>query len=180
WKTGDIASLKPTKLFSKAQYSNLLAPPPGSTRGYLPMQVCGHPIIILKRLSQRSTHALITPVSAHGSACARLGAFTLNLPWDRQRNKHKNREHYRAFDGTPRPSNRRELLHLDGEGSLPMPATSWVYIQSVWVIPVAVLRPLDPRRRLHVRADSLIDLRAHMSEECGRWKEHMERLRLVE
>ncbi|KAK0707933.1 hypothetical protein B0H67DRAFT_494435, partial [Lasiosphaeris hirsuta] len=183
WKTGDIASLKPARCFPKEHYDALLAPNRGSTRGYLPSQVCGHPVIVLLRLSNKSTHAIITPISAHGSVCAgsRRGSSVLDLPWARQRHKHRNPEHFRAFDGTPRPSARRSALYLEGDGvHLPMPHTSWVYIQSVWVVPLAVLRPFNPGHPLRVHRDSLIDLRAHMSEECGCWKEHMARLRQVE
>jgi hypothetical protein len=179
WRAGDIASLKPARLFSPDQHDALLAPSAGSTRGYLDAQACGHPVIIVLRLSKRSTHALITPISSHGSCHT-----ALSLPWARRRNKHKDPEHYRACCDTPRPSTRREALRLEGGEILPMPTASWVDIQKVWVIPLAVLRLLStdggPRWVPRLQRDSLIDLSAHMSEECGRWKEHMRRLRSVE
>ncbi|KAK0724246.1 hypothetical protein B0H67DRAFT_567514 [Lasiosphaeris hirsuta] len=182
WRTGDIVSLKPARCFSQDDYGRLLAPGPRSTRGYLPAQVCGHPVIILLRLSEKSTHALITPISAHGSGTLkRHDTFALGLPWARPSTKHRNKEHYRAFDGTPRPSTHRDALYLETQDmSLPMPDKSWVYIQSVWVVPLSVLRRFASGRRLRVHRDSLIDLRAHMSEACGLWKEHTARLRRFE
>jgi len=56
WRGGDIANLKPARLFSPDRYNALLAPSAGSTRGYLDAQACGHPVIILLRLSKRLTH----------------------------------------------------------------------------------------------------------------------------
>ena len=108
WRGGDIASLKPERLFSPDQYNALLAPRAGSTRGYLDAQACGHPVVIVLRLSKRSTHAMITPISSHGS-----GHTALALPWARRRNRHKDAEHFRAICDTPRPSTRREALLLE-------------------------------------------------------------------
>ena len=179
WRGGDIANLKPERLFSPDQYNALLAPGVGSTRGYLDAQACGHPVVIVLRLSKRSTHAMITPISSHGS-----GRTAFAMPWARRRNKHKDAEHFRAICDTPRPSTRREALRLEGGAVLPMPTASWIDIQKVWVVPLAVLRLLSTDGGPHwvprMQRDSLIDLRAHMSEECGRWKEHMRRLQSVE
>ncbi|KAK5656484.1 hypothetical protein OQA88_4461 [Cercophora sp. LCS_1] len=185
WRGGDIANLKPARLFPLDQYNALLAPGAGCTRGYLDVEACGHPVIILLRLSERSTHAMITPISSHGSnRMTECDCISFSLPWARRRNRHKNAEHYRAFDGTPRPSTRRRPLYLEGDAMLPMPNASWVDIQKVWVLPLAVLRRLstDGGQRWvpRMQRESLIDLRAHMSEECARWKEHMRRLLSVE
>jgi len=185
WRGGDIANLKPARLFSPDQYNDLLAPGAGSTRGYLDAEACGHPVIIVLRLSKRSTHAMITPISSHGSGrTTGPESISFNLPWARRRNKHRKAEHYRAICDTPRPSTRREVLRLEGDATLPMPTASWVDIQKVWIVPLGVLRRFSIDGGQHwvprLQRDSLVDLRAHMSEECARWKEHMRRLLSVE
>lgn len=186
WQGGDIASLMPPRLFSQDHYNALLKPSAGNTRSYLDIEACGHPVLVLLRLSKLSTHALITPISSHGSRANSVSVSTgaRKLPWDRKSNRHKKPEHYRALCHSPRPNERYDSLQLEDGATLPMSHASWIDIQKVWVVPLSLLRPFSidggPQWLPRLRRDSLIDLRGHMSEECGWWKEHMRRLRAVE
>jgi len=110
--------------------------------------------------------------------------MTLKLPWDRKRNVHKKAGHYRALCESPRPSQRYDALKLEEGASLAMPHASWINIQKVWVIPLELLRPFSangwPCCLPQLQADSLIDLKYHMSADCRRWREHIQKLRAAE
>ncbi|GAB1319578.1 hypothetical protein MFIFM68171_09788 [Madurella fahalii] len=173
WRERDIAFLKPSTLFCQADYDALVKPTAGrGKRGYVPEGATGHPVIILRRAGD---HVLITPVSAYSS-----GDQNNNLaPWNQKFHKHKCRSDFRSFHGTELASNGYPALFLEA-GSMPKPKTSWVYIQSAWVVPLSVItRFTKSRQLLRLRQDSLDSLCRHMAERCWSWADCQQRLKLL-
>ncbi|KAK1755579.1 hypothetical protein QBC47DRAFT_300208, partial [Echria macrotheca] len=167
----DIAWLDKATNFGAAERQELLDAAPGFPRGYLPERATGHPVIVLKRLSGASTHVAITTVSAYSS-----GPANNNLaPWKQRCHRSKKAFDFRSFAGSESSTN-RPLLHL-GKGLWGKPQTSWVYIQSVYVVPLSVLSPYH-RSNVHLQMApaSLNDLCAHIERDCRTWGDVMARL----
>ncbi|KAK4107890.1 hypothetical protein N656DRAFT_681361, partial [Canariomyces notabilis] len=170
---GDIAFLMPAEAFSAPDYNDLLAKPPGrGCRAYIPTLATGHPVIVLQRAAN---HVLITPVPAYKS-----GPHNNYLaPWKPIYQQSKNTLDFRSFSGSELSSHDRPPLFLES-GSMPKPKTSWVNIQSVWVVSLSVIgRFTKSRQLLRVREDSLSSLREHMAEKCARWLDSQKRLAAV-
>lgn len=86
WQVGDIAYLKPEKEFTDDEYRDLRVPTAKYPRGYLHAMATGHPVIIVKKFSESSTHVAITPVSAFSS-----GPWNKDLaPWNQKCHRAKN------------------------------------------------------------------------------------------
>ncbi|KAL2018234.1 hypothetical protein VTK56DRAFT_1141 [Thermocarpiscus australiensis] len=160
WREGDIAFLRPSGEFSSSDYDALIR------SRYIPAKATGHPVIILRRLSEHSTHVLITPVSAYSS-----GPFNHYLPpWKQVHHAPKHPRDFRGFHGSELPNDEFPALFLEEGQSMPKPRTSWLYIQSLWVVPLSVItRFTKSRELLRVRADSLDDLRRDMARRCKSW-----------
>ncbi|KAK4233997.1 hypothetical protein C8A03DRAFT_19029 [Achaetomium macrosporum] len=177
WREGDIAFLMPSAEFSSADYDALIRPSPGAQYGYVPPKATGHPVISVRRLSERSTHVLITPVSAYSSGPAN----DYLAPWKQVYHSRKNPRDFRAFHGSERPSDEFPPLFLEKGAAIPKPRTSWVHIQSLWVVPLTVLKRFTKSRQLlRVRADSLDDLRRHMARGCKSWRKAVRDLETAE
>lgn len=173
WRERDIAFLKPSTCFCLEDYNALIKPAAAwGGRGYMPEGATGHPVIILRRVGN---HVLVTPVSAYSS-----GDYNNNLaPWNQKFHRRKCRYDFRSFDGTELASNDHPALFLE-RGSMPKPKVSWVYIQSVWVVPVSVITHFTKSRQLlRLRQDSLASLCRHMAERCWSWAGCQQRLELL-
>ncbi|KAK3687742.1 hypothetical protein B0T22DRAFT_350506, partial [Podospora appendiculata] len=168
WQEGDIAFLKPDDSFTEEEHRELIQAKPGHKHGYIPARACGHPVIVLHRMSENSTHILITPVSAYSS-----GEENNYLPpWRQEYHKWKTPDDFRSFFGCERSSERYPYLYLEDGQSMPKPKASWLYIQSVWCVPLTVIgRFTKTRELLRVRNDSLVNLRQQMAEKAKRWRE---------
>ncbi|KAH8888413.1 hypothetical protein GQ53DRAFT_238664 [Thozetella sp. PMI_491] len=170
WKTGDIAYLRRWETFNSSELTTLI------NSGYMPPKATNHPVIILERRSGKSTHALITPVSAYSAE-----NFNGLAPWNQPAHWRKDRRDFRSFVGSER-STSRKLLYLEEGKSMPKPQASWVNIQSVWVVPVTVLGVFTKSREGHLRVsqDSLDDLTMHMRERSYQWTQRVKDARLAE
>ncbi|KAM7198404.1 hypothetical protein V8F20_006165, partial [Naviculisporaceae sp. PSN 640] len=166
WRQGDIAFLKPEDAFSPQDHDVLIKPAKGAKFGYLPAKATGHPVIILSSPTERSTHVLITPVSAYSS-----GEDNNYLPpWEQEAHKWKYHRCFRSFDGCERYSDEFPPLYLEGGKSMPKPRASWLYVQSLWVVPLSVIGIFTKTRDLlRVRQDSVKSLLDHMKAECKSW-----------
>ncbi|KAK3304860.1 uncharacterized protein B0T15DRAFT_369610, partial [Chaetomium strumarium] len=138
----------------------------------IPRGAMGHPVIVLRRLSERPTHVLITCVSTHGAG----PHDDFRAPWERPERMRalgaKVPEDFRAFHGSERPSQVSEYLHLEGYNAWPKSQTSWVNTQQVDLVPVAILGWFTKPRRpqpLRVTRASLEDLRDHMARANWGW-----------
>jgi len=163
WEEGDIAFLKPVDEFSSEQCDELLAARPHRPRGYLHPRAAGHPVIILSRLSPASTHVAITPVSAYSS-----GPDNNYLPpWQQRCHDRKQPGDFRSFVGSALAPGKSpdSALRLRDNKTMPKPKASWVYVQSVWVVPLTVLKGFTKSRQglLRVEPESLASLRRHMA-----------------
>ncbi|RYO91852.1 hypothetical protein DL766_006609 [Monosporascus sp. MC13-8B] len=154
WKEGEIAYLKPASEFKAEDYRSCIESEEveeGAT---------GHPVIVLKRRSPAATHVIVTPVTAFCS-----GPENHFLPpWKQPWHARKARDDFRAFLGCARPTDKRAHLLLEA-GSMPKPKTSWVYVQSVYLVPVWTLRfftKVDVVLRM--KQESFADLRSHIYE----------------
>lgn len=155
WRDGDIAFLKHHTEFDELDYQSLI------DSGYLPFGATEHPVIILSRPSADSTHVVITPVSSYGSDLVTNGTHL--PPWCQEKHWRKNPELFRSFQGTPRYNNRKQLLQLKDGKMMPKRNASWVFIRSVWVVPVTTLKNFDKTpTKLCMTKESLDDLLAHM------------------
>jgi hypothetical protein len=154
WRDGEIAFLKNHSEFSEVDYKDLIS------SKYMDVGVTAHPVIILKRHSTNSTHALITSVSAYGSGPNN----NFRPPWEQRKHNNKSREDFRAFVGSVK-CNKHRHLQLEGTNQLmPKPKTSWVYVQRLYVVPITVLKEFDKHAsRLCMTEESLADLRIHTS-----------------
>lgn len=159
-REGDIAFLLPAGQYSPSDRLALLK---GHGKGHLDEKATGHPIIILRRLSEKSDHVLATTVSAYSSGPGN----NFLAPWKQTYHRSKNPLDFFSFEGSERVNNKIPALHLEG-GSWAKPKTSWVYSQSIFVVPVSVLCRYNKAcgKQLRVRPDSLDFLRRHMEQ---RW-----------
>lgn len=155
WQEGDIAFLKQSRTFSDEDYSALIQ------SGHLQDKATGHPVIVLRRPSPRSTHMLVTTVSAFSSD----EANNWLAPWEQEVHHWKHRLDFRSFEGTERSSREHAALQLEGARSMPKPRGSWVYIQNVYLVPVTVVGLFNKVQgpKLRVTRASLKDLRSHLS-----------------
>lgn len=129
-------------------------------------------MIVLRRLSEDSTHVLITPVSAY--------SWEMNgrqPPWRQRHHKRKRRADFRSFEGSERVNNTRPFLCLQPGQAMPKESSSWVYIQSVWAVPITALCVFTkPKTTLSMHPESLEELRQHMAAECSSWGEGLRKL----
>ncbi|KAL2256996.1 hypothetical protein VTK26DRAFT_789 [Humicola hyalothermophila] len=152
WAAGDVAFLRRVEEFSPSDYAALMKPRRSEGRGHLQRGATGHPVIIL---AGTRTHVVATTVSAYGSG-PENGYLA---PWKQRRHQDKEPEDFRSFSGSERP-NGRPFLRLEPGMSWPKRRTSWVNIQSVFVVPRTVLaRFTRSREDLRVQSESLEDLR---------------------
>ncbi|KAK1762082.1 hypothetical protein QBC33DRAFT_501813 [Phialemonium atrogriseum] len=165
-REGDIVFLKFYKSFDPDDYATLIE------TNYLDRGATCHPVIILK-LSSGGTHAIITTVSAYGS-----NGHNHLPPWEQPRHIRKCPEDFRSFEGSARVSSSHRLLYLEDGMGMPKPNASWVYIRSLWTVPVSVFAVLDDApQELRLTQASLEDLLRHMEERCGpRLRECRDRL----
>ncbi|KAK4034753.1 hypothetical protein C8A01DRAFT_18512 [Parachaetomium inaequale] len=169
WREGDIAFLRHERDFSCQERAELL-------RGYIPELATNHPVIVLRRLSERSTHVLITTVSAYASE--RNQGLP---PWRQRYHQEKRALDFRSFEGTERVSDHYPPLFLQPGQAMPKPQTSWVHIQSVWAVPITVLKVFTKTRTpLSMRPDSLDELRRHMAAKCRGWRDAQRALAAAE
>ncbi|RYO97060.1 hypothetical protein DL765_011358 [Monosporascus sp. GIB2] len=154
WREGEIAYLKPASEFEAEDYKSCIESEEvaeGAT---------GHPVIILRRCSPAATHVIVTPVTAFCS-----GPENHFLPpWKQLWHSRKARDDFRAFLGCARPTDKRAHLLLEA-GSMPKPKTSWVYVRSVYLVPVWTLLLFNKVDVvLRMKQESLADLRSHIYE----------------
>ncbi|TRX95524.1 hypothetical protein FHL15_003482 [Xylaria flabelliformis] len=158
WQIGDIAFLKWADAFSRTERTELLE----SRR--VPTGATGHPVIILASSSD-SRYYIVTTVSAYGS-----GDYNYNLPpWEQSVHMRKNKNAFRAFEGSARPNDRFEPLRLANNKQWPKVETSWVYIYSSYLVPATTLiHYTKSESGLRMEPTSLQDLLGHMEAKC--WK----------
>ncbi|KAK4144548.1 uncharacterized protein C8A04DRAFT_27735 [Dichotomopilus funicola] len=174
WLEGDIAFLTQSENMSSKDFEELISRQgnKGNRAGYIPWRATGHPVIVLKRLSEDSTHVLITPVSAY--SWERNGR---RPPWCQRQHQSKRQVDFRSFVGTERADDTRPFLRLQPGQTMPKNNSSWVYIQSVWAVPITALCVFTGSRTvLTVHPESLEDLRQHMAAECTSWDDGLRRL----
>jgi hypothetical protein len=153
WKDGDIGFLSPEAEFNDIDWQCLTA------TGYLPKRATGHPVVILNRPSDDSTHVIIATVSAFGAS---KGNGNLP-PWKNRYHSKENRRYFRAFDGSEKPNQKQDRLHLQDEKRMPKSQSSWVYIQYVYVVPITTLKNFNKSHtRLRMTEESLSDLCGQM------------------
>lgn len=177
WRQGDIAFLKPEDAFSSQDYQTLIEPSNGFKFGYLPPKATGHPVIILSSPTEKSTHVLVTPVSAYSSS----EQNNFLPPWKQAPHQWKYHRCFRSFYGCERYTNEFPYLYLEDGKSMPKPKASWIYIQSLWAVPLSVIGIFTKTRELlRVREDSVKSILDHMRAECKRWKECMAEMEAYE
>ncbi|RYO98799.1 hypothetical protein DL764_006987 [Monosporascus ibericus] len=152
WKEGEIAYLKPASEFKAQDYESCIQSKEVDERA------TGHPVIILKRHSPAATHVIVTPVTAFSSGPEN----DFLPPWKQRYHASKAHDDFRAFLGCARPTDKRAHLLLEA-ASMPKPKTSWVYVQSVYLVPVSTLQFFNKVNIvLRMKQDSFADLRSHM------------------
>ncbi|KAI0864593.1 hypothetical protein F4860DRAFT_464778 [Xylaria cubensis] len=158
WQIGDIAFLKWADAFSKTDRTELLE------SGRVPTAATGHPVIILAASSD-SRYYIVTTVSAYGS-----GDYNKNLPpWSQSVHMRKDKNAFRAFQGSARPNDEFEPLRLADNKQWPKVETSWVYIHHPHLVPATTLiRYTKAEGKLRMEPTSLQDLLGHM--EAKSWK----------
>ncbi|KAK4464707.1 hypothetical protein QBC42DRAFT_151637, partial [Cladorrhinum samala] len=170
WQEGDIAYLRPSAEYDQKEYDELIQARPGQRYGHLPPKAAGHPVIILRRLSPTSSHVLVTPVSAYSS-----GPYNDFLaPWKQPCHRRKRPADFRSFEGSEqyRCSLNLPTIRLRDGGAMPKPRTSWVNIQSAFVVPLSVIGTfIKSHRHLQLDGASLQELRSDMSARCTTWKQ---------
>ncbi|KAK4152329.1 hypothetical protein C8A00DRAFT_34969 [Chaetomidium leptoderma] len=175
---GDIAFLYNADQFSKSDSDALIQAPIGHSEGYIPTGATGHPVIILGRLSEHSTHVLVTTVSSY-----RADQLGLLSPWKQPRHRKKDPEDFRSFAGCQRPSEAYPPLSLLAGQSLPKPRTGWVYVQCALVVPLSVLGPFGKTcsgEPFQMQPSSLAELRLHFAAKCLTWRDCERRLAAAE
>ncbi|KAK3374266.1 hypothetical protein B0T24DRAFT_594371 [Lasiosphaeria ovina] len=144
WKEGDIAFLKPAAAFTEQERDMLMRPTAGRRRrDTIPEKATDHPVIILRRLSEKSTHVMVATVSVY--RCSDATGYT--PPWKQEFHRHKLPEDFRAFDGCERSSTEYEPLYLQHGCHMPKPRASWVYIH-IWAVPLTVISGFNKARHL--------------------------------
>ena len=114
WKEADIAFFVPHDRFSDEEEKELLAPKQGKRHGEIPRKATGHPAIILKRISEKSTHVLIVAISSHSAT----EQNNYQPPWEQPGHAWKKPNDFRALVGSQRPNHRPPIYLEDGK---PMP-----------------------------------------------------------
>ncbi|KAK4188727.1 hypothetical protein QBC35DRAFT_548613 [Podospora australis] len=163
WEERDVAFLKK---------KSTLPPTPRGQMTDIPEEATSHPVVILE-ISPDGNRALVTTVSAYGSAYG-----STRMPWQNRRRD----ADYRAFLGSPLPpqpsgssragsSKKREFLKLEaGCGSFAFPERSWVNAKSVWCVPIAALGDYHKAELgagadcLRLTESSLRDLSSHVKQ----------------
>lgn len=146
WQQGDIAFLKHYEHYSAHDYADLI------TSGHLHKDATVHPVILL---AVHNGKAIITPVSAF-----RTEEQGFRPPWDQKWHQSKKQDHFRAFEGTRRPSNHHAALRLaEPSMHMPKPQASWIYAKSIFCVPMSVLGWFNKSPTLlRMHADSLREL----------------------
>jgi hypothetical protein len=146
--------------------------------GYMNERALGHPVIILDRISPESDHVLITSVSAY--SVERNGGLP---PWEQFCHRKKNPESFRSFNGCERYNTSVPPLYLV-DGQMPKPEASWVYCESLYVVPLSVIGVFTKSKtQLRMRPDSLEELMTFMSQRMAtknKLEAAQKRLRLKE
>ncbi|RYP84882.1 hypothetical protein DL769_001076 [Monosporascus sp. CRB-8-3] len=154
WKEGEIAFLKPASEFKAQDYKSCIE------SNEVEQGATGHPVIILRRRSPAATHVIVTPVTAFFSGPENH----FRPPWEQRKHARKARDDFRAFLGCARPTNKRAHLLLEA-GSMPKPKTSWVYVRSVYLVPIRTLQFFNKVDIvLRMKQESFADLRSHIYE----------------
>lgn len=183
WREGHIAFMKKADALSPRDHDALIE------SGYLPGGATGHPVVLL-RVSE--THLVVTPVSAYNAAAQKFLA-----PWRQGWHRGSLKERlFRGFAGSQQPCagdlSRPPLRLLSGM-AMPKPRESWVYVDSVWCLPLTAIGKFNkvdefvsspslfpcflsiPRRltpppaQLMMTPESFASLREHMDEVAGKW-----------
>lgn len=124
WEDRDIAYLKHSDQFSDEDKKALLEPERGNKHGYLPAKATGHPVIILRRISNKSTHVLITAISSY-SACEGNNFLP---PWKQEHHRWKKPKDFRALEGSELPLDSQRWVYLEKGERMPKNGghTSWI------------------------------------------------------
>ncbi|KAI1343141.1 hypothetical protein F5Y15DRAFT_429107 [Xylariaceae sp. FL0016] len=161
WKAGDVAFLKTSESFNSTDYYDLIK------SGYLPSGATCHPVIILES-SPDSRYHHVTTISAYSSD----EYSNFRPPWQQDIHYAKWACDFRAFDGSVKPNNDYDHLHLADGQMCPKLRTSWVYIQRLYVVPSRVLGTFDKAKQpLRMTQQSLRDLIDHMKAKSKCFKD---------
>lgn len=161
WREGHVAFMKKADALSPRDHDALIA------SRYLPESATGHPVVVL-RVSE--THLVVTPVSAYNAAAQKFLA-----PWRQGWHRGNLKERlFRAFAGSQRPCphdpSPRPLLELLPGMAMPKPRESWVYVDSVWCLPLTAIGKFNKVDGFMMMApESFASLREHMDEVGGKW-----------
>ncbi|KAJ4289477.1 hypothetical protein N0V88_006959 [Collariella sp. IMI 366227] len=144
WQEGDVAFLTSYDTFPPSLHKELIQ------SGYLPQKAT-------------TRHVLITPVSAYRHTQTGLP------PWQQHCHWGKNPLHFRAFAGTARFDASRPPLHLVPGQRWPKPNASWVYIDQLFVVPLAVLGTFSKGgvRDLRMAPNNTLPESAHFLSPCS-------------
>lgn len=127
------------------------------------------PVIILRRLSERSDHVLVTTVSAYG---ARKDALDPVAPWNQPRHEREDSDFFRSFEGSERANPNRPHLSLRAGQQFRKAITNWVDVRNAYVVPLGVLVPFATSTQgvpLQMRPESCAELSADMRARCPTW-----------
>jgi hypothetical protein len=122
--------------------------------------------------------ALITTVSAYSSSAANR----FLPPWRQFYHRDKNPEDFRSFLGSDVVSEQYPPLRLRPGDRFPKPQTSWVWVQSAWVVPQHLLGRFTKvpghahGTKLRMLPESLENLCGHMAAVCLAWPDCQSRL----
>ena len=112
-REGDIAYLRPAAEFPESERA-ILKGRNGYQGGHLDAMATGHPVIVLRRLSEHSDHVLVTTVSAYSAG----PSSNFLAPWKQRYHRYKNPEDFRSFDGSELSNDKYPALRLEA-GSWP-------------------------------------------------------------
>jgi len=158
WWSGDIAFLKPHNEFTPSDRQNLIE------SGAVHRAATGHPVVILKNLSDN--RVVVTTVSAFSAGD--LDGY--KPPWKKAIHARKDPDDFRSFQGSERANPKYSRLQLEGDKAMPKPRASWIYIQSVFEVPISTLKFFTKARTiLRLTDSSLCDLRGHIAARCKRY-----------
>jgi hypothetical protein len=167
WEAGQIAYLPSAKFLSPAERDFTF------TQGGLMEGAFDHPVIVVGRPG--SATAIVTSVSCFGSD-ERTGR---PAPWVTANRGHGHREagKYRNFAGSQAPPvakaepERFPALRLKGNSKMPLPRSSWIYIDYLYEVPVSCLRVwgrMEGRPRL--MEASLCQLQKDIAQNSSRYR----------